>query len=60
MADYLLNRDWNQPIRYPEPAFEILDHRFARYRIGNATIERIWTGARWGRGAGLVWRPAPA
>lgn len=66
MADYLLNRDWNNPIRYPDPAVEILDRRFARYRIGNASIERIWTGARWAEGPvwfgdlrSLIWSDIP-
>ena len=27
--DRLLNRDWNQPVRYPDPAIETLDKRFA-------------------------------
>ncbi len=38
---------WGTPqavIRYPDPAIEIFDQRFARYRIGSAAVERIWTG----------------
>ena len=27
--DFLLDRDWNQPVRYPDPAIEVLDSRFA-------------------------------
>jgi gluconolactonase len=37
-------------IRYPDPAVEVLDPRFARYQIGNALVERLWTGARWTEG----------
>ncbi len=47
-------RDWNQDIvRYPDPCIEILDQRFAPYRIGNAAVERLWTGGRWCEGP--VW-----
>ncbi|HEX3917134.1 MAG TPA: SMP-30/gluconolactonase/LRE family protein [Caulobacteraceae bacterium] len=51
--DYLLERDWSAPVRYPDPAVEVLDDRFARYRLGSATLERLWTGARWAEGP--VW-----
>jgi len=54
MSDkYLLNRDWTAPVRYPDPAVEALDRRFARYRLGSAAVERLWTGARWAEGP--VW-----
>ena len=36
--------------RYPDPAIEIVDPRFGDYRIGNAGVERLWTGARWTEG----------
>ncbi len=52
-AKFLLDRDWSAPVRYPDPAVEILDARFARYRLGSAAIERLWTGARWAEGP--VW-----
>ncbi len=39
--------------KYPDPAVEIVDPRFASYRLGNAAIERLWTGARWAEGP--VW-----
>ncbi len=39
--------------KYPDPAIEIVDPRFAKYRLGNAAIERLWTGARWAEGP--VW-----
>jgi gluconolactonase len=47
---------WSQDrtiVRYPDPAVETVDPRFARYRIGNAAVERLWTGARWAEGP--VW-----
>ena len=47
-------RKWDQEItRYPDPAIEIIDKRFAKYLIGNAVVERLWTGARWSEGP--VW-----
>jgi gluconolactonase len=52
-ARFLLDRDWTAPVRYPDPAVEILDRRFARYRLGSVAVERLWTGARWAEGP--VW-----
>ena len=51
--DRLLDRDWSQPMRYPDPAIEILDDRFAGCLAGNAALERLWVGGRWN--AGPVW-----
>lgn len=49
-----LRRRWDQGItRYPDPAVEALDPRFRAYRIGNAAVERLYTGARWAEGP--VW-----
>ncbi len=61
-------RDWSgqNPIRYPDPDVLILDKRFAKYRIGSASIERLATGMRWaegpawsGAGRYLVWSDIP-
>ena len=40
------DRDWtgNDPVTYPEPAFEVKDKRFSG-RQGNATLQRIWHGS---------------
>ena len=51
--DRLLDRDWSQPMRYPDPAIEILDDRFASCLAGNAALERLWVGGRWNEGP--VW-----
>lgn len=40
-------------IRYPDPAVEEHDERFRALRIGNAMVERLWTGGRWLEGP--VW-----
>ena len=52
--------------RYPDPAVEIIDPRFAQYKIGNAVVERLWTGSRWaegpvwfGDGGYLLWSDIP-
>jgi gluconolactonase len=39
-----------QPVRYPDPAVEALDPRFAPYKLGSAAVERLWTGSRWAEG----------
>ena len=44
---------WDDTVRYPDPAFEILDPSFARYRLDAGGVERLWTGARWSEGP--VW-----
>ena len=36
--------------RYPDPAVEILDPSFAKYRIVSSTIEQVGTGMRWAEG----------
>ena len=40
-------------VRYPDSRIEVLDERFAKYRLGNAAIEMLWTGGRWLEGP--VW-----
>lgn len=53
-------------VRYPDPAVEALDPRFAAYRVANAAVERLWTGGRWtegpvwfGDGRYLLWSDIP-
>lgn len=62
------DRDWSHPaaVRYPDPAVQIIDPRFAKYRIGNAAVERLYTGSRWaegpvwfGDGRFLLWSDIP-
>ena len=54
------------PTRYPDPAVEVVDPRFQRYRLGNAAVERLYTGCRWaegpvwfGDGRYLLWSDIP-
>lgn len=44
---------WQPSERYPDPAVQILDPRFVRYRVFNSTVERLASGMRWGEGP--VW-----
>ena len=44
---------WRPSETYPDPAIEVLDPRFLKYRLTNAAIERLATGTRWGEGP--VW-----
>jgi gluconolactonase len=55
-----------QITRYPDPSVVVLDPRFAKYKIGNAAIQRLWTGALWAEGCAwngggryLVWSDIP-
>jgi gluconolactonase len=55
-----------QPVRYPDPAVEIVDASFAKYRVNNAAVERLATGFRWcegpvwfGDGRYLLWSDIP-
>jgi gluconolactonase len=44
---------WEPSTQYPDPAVKILDPSFARYRVFNASVERLATGMRWSEGP--VW-----
>jgi gluconolactonase len=61
-------RDWTgkRPVRYPDPDILVLDRRFEKIKIGNAAIERLYTGMRWAEGPAwngvgkyLVWSDIP-
>jgi gluconolactonase len=41
------------PVAYPDPAIEIVDPRFSKYKIISAAVERLYTGTRWAEGP--VW-----
>jgi gluconolactonase len=44
---------WEPSERYPDPAIKLIDPSFAKYRVFNASVERLFTGARWSEGP--VW-----
>jgi gluconolactonase len=63
-----VQRDWsgNNPVRYPDPDIVVLDKSFAKYKIGNTTIQRLATGMLWAEGPAwngvghfLVWSDIP-
>ncbi len=44
-------RNWEKDTTpYPEPYVEIIDESFKRYVLGNAGMERLYTGCRWTEG----------
>src|SRR5579862_7449425 len=62
------DRDWSgkNTMRYPDPDIIVLDPRFAKYKVGNTPIMRLWTGALWAEGCAwhaggryLVWSDIP-
>ena len=44
---------WSPSLRYPDPLVQSLDRRFDKYRLPLASVDRLWTGSRWGEGP--VW-----
>ena len=50
-------RKWDGSItRYPDPAIEVIDSRFAKYNIGNSVVERFMDWCTLVRRTCLVWR----
>src|SRR5215475_13785715 len=41
---------WEPNERYPDPAIQILDPSFAKYRIAQTTVQRLVTCMRWCEG----------
>ena len=57
---------WQPSQRYPDPAVQVLDQSFAKYRLNLAAVERIAHGFRWsegpvwfGDGRYLLWSDIP-
>jgi gluconolactonase len=44
---------WSPASFYPDPAVQVLDASFAKYRLASAAVERLATGLRWAEGP--VW-----
>lgn len=53
MDSSLLRIDYRGSSRYPDPAVEVLDPAFLRYRIFSASVEQLASGLRWAEGP--VW-----
>src|SRR5262245_55941313 len=68
-ASKALGRDYGpfaQPWRYPDVDIVVLDKRFAKYKIGNTPIQRLFTGCLWAEGPAwngggnyLIWSDIP-
>jgi gluconolactonase len=61
-------RDWTgkNPARYPDPDIIVLDKEFAKYKIGNTPIQRLYVGMLWAEGCAwnaggqyLIWSDIP-
>ncbi|HKF97525.1 MAG TPA: hypothetical protein VKB20_04670, partial [Steroidobacteraceae bacterium] len=57
---------WEESARYPDPRVQNLDPSFARYRVVQASVERLYTGTRWSEGPAwfgdarsLLWSDIP-
>ncbi len=44
---------FTESLRYPDPAIRALDPAFKKYHVVLSSVERLWTGSRWGEGP--VW-----
>ena len=63
------SRDYRQnapPVRYPDSDIIVLDPRFAKYKLGNTSIQRLHTGMLWAEGPAwngvgryLLWSDIP-
>jgi gluconolactonase len=47
------HQDRKSTVVYPDPAVEVVDPSFAKYKVPNAAVERLYTGTRWAEGP--VW-----
>jgi gluconolactonase len=57
LAAPALARDYgpnSPPVRYPDPDIVVLDPRFEKYKIGNSSIQRLYTSKN------MLWAEGPA
>jgi gluconolactonase len=61
-----MNQEWQPAARYPDPAVQVLDPSFEKYKLNLAAVERLATGFRWaegpvwfGDGRYLLWSDIP-
>ncbi len=56
ISSYILARDWTggNPTRYPDPDVISLDPAFNKYRLGNASIRRVYSSPD------MLWAEGPA
>jgi gluconolactonase len=44
------NKGWTESLRYPDPSITALHKSFAKYQLPLSSVERLYTGTRWGEG----------
>lgn len=49
----VLAGQWSPSLRYPDPLITALDPKFKKYHLPLSSVERLYTGTRWGEGP--VW-----
>lgn len=57
IAGVALGRDYGPgapPVRYPEPDVVVLDKRFAKYKLGNSPVQRLYHDQK------MLWAEGPA
>ncbi len=66
-ADATPSGQWTPSLRYPDPLVTALDPRFKKYQLPLASVERLYTGTRWGEGPVwfgdarcLIWSDVPS
>ena len=62
----VLAGQWSPSLRYPDPLITALDVRFKKYHLPLSSVERLYTGTRWGEGPVyfgdarcLIWSDVP-
>lgn len=62
----VLAGQWSPSQRYPDPLITTLDARFKKYHLPLSSVERLYTGTRWGEGPVyfgdarcLIWSDVP-
>ncbi|HWK94872.1 MAG TPA: SMP-30/gluconolactonase/LRE family protein [Pseudolabrys sp.] len=62
----VLAGQWSPSQRYPDPLITALDPRFKKYHLPLSSVERLYTGTRWGEGPVyfgdarcLIWSDVP-
>ncbi|MBS0245006.1 MAG: SMP-30/gluconolactonase/LRE family protein [Proteobacteria bacterium] len=62
----VLSGQWSPSLRYPDPLITALDPQFKKYHLPLSSVERLYTGTRWGEGPVyfgdarcLIWSDVP-
>ena len=62
----VLSGQWSPSLRYPDPLITALDPRFKKYHLPLSSVEKLYTGTRWGEGPVyfgdarcLIWSDVP-